>query len=246
MKENETLHPFQRLQQELAVLIAETPAGERLVSEPVLAQQLNVSRATLREAMRTFEGQGLIRRRQGVGTFVVGRTKVFDSGLEVLESIETMAKRINLQVSMGALQIQHISADDEAVELFQLPAGIELVKVSRVIFTEARPIAYLVDKLPADIFTRNELQNGFTGSVLDLLLSRGNMQLSTSVAEIQAEAATSEIARAMQIQRGDVLLMLSSKLYDIEERVVDFSQSYFLPGYFHFHVVRRVAGIQTN
>lgn len=226
-------------------MIAETPAGERLVSEPELARQLSVSRATLREAMRTFEGQGLIRRRQGVGTFVVGRSKVFNSGLEVLESIETMAKRINLNVSMGALRIQHYSADAEEVERFQILAGTELVKVSRVILTEARPIAYLVDELPAEIFTRNELQNGFTGSVLDLLLSRGRLQISTSDAEIQAAAATSEIARAMQIQRGDVLLMLSSKLYDIEERVVDFSQSYFLPGYFHFHVVRRVAGIQT-
>ncbi len=39
--------------------------------------------------MRSFEGQGLIRRRQGVGTFVVAKVPVFDSGLEVLESIET-------------------------------------------------------------------------------------------------------------------------------------------------------------
>ncbi len=86
MAMNETLHPFQRLQQELAILIAETPAGERLLSEPELANKLGVSRATLREAMRTFEGQGLIRRRQGVGTFVVGHSQVLDSGLEVLAS----------------------------------------------------------------------------------------------------------------------------------------------------------------
>ena len=64
--------PFQRLQSDLAALIQRTPAGSRLISEPELAKQLGVSRATLREAMRTFETQGLIRRRQGAGTFVVG------------------------------------------------------------------------------------------------------------------------------------------------------------------------------
>ena len=69
-------------------------AGQRLPSEPDLAKQLGVSRATLREAMRTFETQGLIRRRQGSGTFVVGKGAVMDSGLEVLESLETMAKRL--------------------------------------------------------------------------------------------------------------------------------------------------------
>ena len=40
--------PFQRLQADLAELIANTPAGQRLTSEPELAKQMGVSRATLR------------------------------------------------------------------------------------------------------------------------------------------------------------------------------------------------------
>jgi GntR family transcriptional regulator len=89
--------PFQRLQADLAALIARSSAGQRLPSEPELAKQLGVSRATLREAMRSFETQGLIRRRQGSGTFVVGKMEVLDSGMEVLESLETMAKRLGLK-----------------------------------------------------------------------------------------------------------------------------------------------------
>jgi len=34
------VHPFQRLQVELAEIIAKTPPGERLPSEPALAKQL--------------------------------------------------------------------------------------------------------------------------------------------------------------------------------------------------------------
>ncbi|MBP8857484.1 MAG: GntR family transcriptional regulator [Anaerolineaceae bacterium] len=240
MAVNETLHPFQRLQQELAVLIAETPAGERLVSEPELAHQLGVSRATLREAMRTFEGQGLIRRRQGVGTFVVGRSQVLDSGLEILESIETMAGRIGLDVSMGALRIQLFKADKTHTQIYQLPEGTEMVKVSRVILAENRPVAYLVDELPADVLTSEELQNGFTGSVLDFFVNKGQIKLSKSFTDIQAVAATPEIAKKLEIQRGDVLLLFVARLYSESGEIVDFSHSYFLPGYFRFHVVRTV------
>jgi len=96
---------YQTLQTELSDLIENAPRGTKLPSEPELAEQLGVSRATLREAMRTFESQGLLRRRQGLGTFVVGPPKVIESGLEVLESIETMADKISLYVSMGALEL---------------------------------------------------------------------------------------------------------------------------------------------
>ena len=234
------VHPFQRLQGELASLIASTPPGERLPAEPELAKTLGVSRATLREAMRAFEGQGLIRRRQGVGTFVVPQAKVFDSGLEVLESLKTMAVKMGLDVVMGDMHMEETLANAEQAEKLQLEPGARLIKISRVIHAEGRPVAYLIDILPEEVLTLQEVRAGFTGSVLDLLLSRGGQELAKSVAEIQAVAAVVEVARALEIQRGDVLLMLNSKLYTLTERVIDISTSYFLPGYFRFHVVRRV------
>jgi GntR family transcriptional regulator len=233
-------HPFQRLQGELATLIAATPAGERLEAEPDLARRLGVSRATLREAMRSFEGQGLIRRRQGVGTFVVSHTQVIESGLEELESIETLANKISLQVTMGAIDVEVCSADEFQASQLNLADGSSLLQVARVLFAENRPVAYLVDLLPEDVLTPEDLKSGFTGSVLDLLLQRGTPSLANSVAEIQAVAASPEIARALQIQRGDVLLMFIARLLSTTGRAVDLSYSYFLPGYFRFHVVRRV------
>jgi GntR family transcriptional regulator len=237
-------HPFQRLQGQLASLIASTPPGEKLPAEPDLAKQLGVSRATLREAMRSFEGQGIIRRRQGVGTFVVGQSPVLESGLEVLESIESLAHRIGLDVSMGDLNINQIHANDEQADVLNVTVGSDLVQVSRVIMTSDRPVAYLVDILPVDILTPDDLQQGFTGSVLDLLLRRNTPNLSRSVAEIRSVAASADIARSLEIQRGDVLLEFVARLYASEERVVDYSQSYFLPGYFRFQVVRRVGEIR--
>ena len=231
---------FQKLQLQLARVIAETAPGERLVAEPELARQLGVSRATLREAMRTFEGQGLIRRRQGVGTFVIGRPQVIENGLEVLQSIETLAKRIQLDVSMGDLRISKISAVSEHAEALQIEIGSPLVRVSRVILADNRPVAYLVDVLPDTILSPVELQEGFTGSVLDFLLKRGKPPLSKSYTEIKPVAASASIARALEIQRGDVLQMFEARLYSDQGDIVDFSSSYFLPGYFRFHVVRRV------
>jgi GntR family transcriptional regulator len=233
-------YPFRRLQGELAEMINSLPAETRLPSEPTLAKQLGVSRATLREAMRSFECQGMIRRRQGVGTFVAAKVPVMDSGLEVLESLETIALRSGLTVRMGELHVQQVAADEETERALKLMVGSKVTQVSRIIFTDNRPIASLLDTLPADILAVDEFPSGFTGSVLDLLLRRGNPKLTHSRTEIKAIGATSEVARALQIQRDAVLLQFTALLFADEGRAVDYSISYFLPGYFRFHVVRRV------
>jgi GntR family transcriptional regulator len=231
---------FRRLQIELAEMITSLPAESRLPSEPDLARRMGVSRATLREAMRSFEGQGMIRRRQGVGTFVIGSVPVIDSGLEVLESIESLAARTGLPVRMGELDVRQVSAGENEAVVLNVPAGTFLTQVERVIYTDNRPIAYLVDTLPVDVLAATDLKNDFTGSVLDLLLRRGSPKLTQSRTDIRAIGATPEVARALQVQRDDVLLHFVAKLYSEGGRVVDYSFSYFLPGYFRFHVVRRV------
>ena len=230
----------QRLHEALGKIISDTPPGQRLLTEPVLAKQLSVSRATLREAMRTFETQGLIYRHQGSGTFVIHPSQVIDTGLEVLESIETLSKRIGLVVSMGELHIHHTPANEEYSKALSIQLNQPILVVSRVIQAEGRPVAYLMDVLPEDIVPLEELQSGFTGSMLDLLMNRGTPALVSSRCEINAVQATSDISKALLIQRGDVLLRFVGYLYSTNGHVVDYSYSYFLPGYFNFHVIRRV------
>lgn len=230
------------LQERLAEIIAQTPPGEKLPAEPKLAKTLGVSRSSLREAMRAFEVRGVLLRKQGSGTYVMVPAEVIESGMEVLESIETQARRMGLAVSMGALHIQHRLPTEKERLALDVPADQPVVVVERSILLRERPIAYLVDVLPENVLSPEDLRGGFHGSVLDLLLARGNPPLGLSRCDIQAVPTPSEIAKHLGIQRGDALLLFESHLLSTEGRVVDYSLSYFLPGYFHFHVVRRVAG----
>ncbi len=233
------------IHQRLEEIITAADPGERLPSEPKLAKRLGVSRATLREAMRTFETQGLLRRRQGVGTFVVRPTHIIESGLEILESIERQAAQIGLQVAMGELRVKECVPSEEVAAKLNVEKDAKVICVARVIVAEGRPVAYLLDTVPEHYLTSREVNDHFTGSVLDLLLKRDYPPLGDSRCEINSVAADAEVARALDIQRGDAVLRFESLLYTIEGEPVDYSYSYFLPGYFKFHVVRRV-GMQAG
>jgi len=232
---------FQRLQADLAALIASRPVGTRLPSEPALAQQLGVSRATLREAMRTLETQGLIRRRQGAGTFTVSQEPRVENGLEALESPDTIAQRMGLKIIPGTVVVSRILADEEQAAVLGVPLRRPLVRISRILrsSSDARPVAYLVDTLSEDILRPEELSNNFSGSVLDFLIRRGD-PLTISRDEIHIAKASAEVATVLEIQRGDILLLFRAKLYTNAARVINYSFSYFLPGYFNFHIIRRM------
>lgn len=230
----------QRLHEALRALITTTEPGQKLLSEPELAKELGVSRATLREAMRTFETQGMIRRRQGSGTFVTHPPHIIESGLEVLESIQTLAEHTGVNVFINDMSIERRPAKQAECQVLGLASCDEVISVTRVMSAKDRPVAYLVDILPIDVLTPEELETGFSGSVLDFLLERGEPALLTSRTEINAVTASSKVARALGIQRGDVLLCFIADLYSADGKVIDHSYSYFLPGYFRFHVVRKV------
>jgi GntR family transcriptional regulator len=231
---------YQHTADALAELISRTAPRTYLPSEPELARQLGVSRATLREAMRSFEERGLVVRRQGVGTYVTEAPRVIDSGLEVLESIETLAARMGLSVTMGAHDFRRRQPESDESRLLNLSAGAEVVEVSRVMLAEGRPVAFLIDVFLPEVLPNGELEHGFTGSVLDLLLRREQVVLDSSRTEITAVSAPGEIARSLNIQRGDVLLRMEAYLYAKDGQAIVHSLSYFLPGTFRFHVVRRV------
>ncbi len=52
------------------ILSEDYAVDDRLPTEPVLAKNLGISRATLREALKQIEGEDLIYRIHGLGTYI--------------------------------------------------------------------------------------------------------------------------------------------------------------------------------
>jgi GntR family transcriptional regulator len=209
-------------------------------SEAILSQQLGVSRATLREALSQLEQSGLIVRWHGIGTFLTPGHPLMQAGLEELESLETLAERIGVEIHMGECRIEERTATPVEAEFLMLEEGSPVLAVERVIVSGDLPIAYLIDVLPADTLDPRVLRDEFHGSVLDLLLRRPDRPLGHSRTELSAVAADDDLTRWLSIGVGDPLLKLTAQLFAKDGSVVDHSLSYFSPGHFRFHVNRRV------
>lgn len=117
------------LQIEALIESGHWPIGSRIPAEPELMAELNVSRNTLREALRALTHAGLLRTRQGDGTYVcsssalgavlqrrITRTGLLQT-LEVRHALEREAAclaALRRSEEEAAALLQHLQACEEA------------------------------------------------------------------------------------------------------------------------------------
>jgi GntR family transcriptional regulator len=212
--------------------------GDQLPSETLLSNRLGISRATLREALRILEEEGVITRRHGIGTFVT-KNHHLESGLERLESILSMAARQGIETQVQDLCAEIIEADGPLAEGLQVERGTPVTQVCRTILVEGQPAAYMEDFVPGCWLTPEDLNHTFGGSVLDLLRQRHPTRVQEALADITAVRAGRPLARKLGVHPGTALLLLEETLFDESGTPLGFSRNYFVPERFRFHVVRR-------
>ena len=93
-------------------------AGQRFVSARYLSQRFQVSYQTAHRLLAELEGDGLIIRRAGSGSFIAGQKKTLRSALLIF------ARRAKRSGSFGDLLLRHLVLKMEAMELpFEVTFG---------------------------------------------------------------------------------------------------------------------------
>lgn len=141
---------------------------------------------------------------------------------------------------MAWLSVREREATQAEILGLALTAPAQVLIVDRVISIEDEPVADLRDVVPLEVLQQADLGEGFRGSVLDVLLSRGTPVLSHSRTEILADVVDRRQAERLHIAPGTPVLRLEAQLFSYDENVVDYSVSTFAPGHFRFHVMRQV------
>jgi GntR family transcriptional regulator len=221
----------------------ELPAGSRLPSEPELAAELHVSRATLREALRAMESEGLLRRRQGSGTFVAEHPRMansLDVNFGVTDAIR--AAGMTAGIADGRHWVEPAPAGEAA--LLGLEPGQDVLVVERVRTAEGKPVVLSRDLFPSRLVDGHPeaVQEMLRRSVYDVLERRLGIVIQYGVARFRPVRADRAVADRLGVPRGELLLYLWQVDYAADGAPVLSSHEFHLADAFDFTVVRRGPG----
>jgi GntR family transcriptional regulator len=213
--------------------------GQRLPSEPNLAASMGISRATLREALRSLEEDGFVRRIQGAGTFITHRRRLknnLDTNFGVTDLIRSMGRRPGTE----GLTVGRHTASEEEVGLLGLEPGSGVLRLERIRTADGEPVVFSVDVVAESVIPGGlSLDRLGRGSIYTLLEERCGVSVRQGVASIRPANADRDLAAKLAVPEGTLLLYLLQVDYDTEGRPVLLSHEHHVADAFEITVVRR-------
>jgi len=194
---------------EKAILSGELTPGMRLENELDLADQLGLSRPTMRRAMQYLVDKGLVVRRRGVGTRIV--SPQVRRSLELTSLYDDLA-RDGQRPTTKVLSNNEVPAPTEVAHALGVPEGTPVVELVRLRMAMEQPIAKMWNYVRAgqiDVTTERLEQRG----LYELIRAAGiHMHSATQV--IGARTATAAEAKQLGESKGAALLTMQRTTYD--------------------------------
>jgi GntR family transcriptional regulator len=191
--------------------------GDKLPAEPDLAAAYDVSRITLREAVRGLVEEGYLSRQHGLGTYATKKPRLRNN-LDANFGVTQLIRGMGLRPGNEDVRVSEEEATEPVARALALEPGEPVARLERVRTADGDPIVYSVEFIPMGVL-KNGLDDlrGLTGSLYELLAELGH-PVNHGVVRIKPLVADREMARRLKVERGAPLLQMAQVDYDAADR----------------------------
>lgn len=210
-------------------------SGKLLPNEVDLASQLRISRTTLRQALNKLVYEGLLIRKQGVGTKVAD-VKINSKSVNWLSFSQEMKAR-NIPIKNFELHVSWVYPEEHIANFLTIKTDRKILKLERLRGRPDEPFVYFVSYFhPRTGLTGEE---DFKRPLYDILQTDYNIIAELSREEISARTADKFIAGKLEIEPGSPILFRKRHVYDQSEDPIEYNLGYYKADSFVYSVESR-------
>lgn len=197
----------------------------QLPSEHELCEQFGVSRVTVRRALQTLEADGLVYRRQGLGSFVCEQR--VPQGLVRLTDFAEDMQRAGITASSRVLHRAMEGAPPLVAEHLGVPPGSPVLRLDRLRLGDGAPVALDRTWLPsyyAQLLEGHDLEGETVYAILGRVYS---IHALSARLRLLGASAEGELADHLGVGVGAPLLLIERTSRTLGEKVLYFQRRYY-------------------
>jgi GntR family transcriptional regulator len=188
--------------------------NDKLPSESKLAELFQVNRNTVRQAISDLVNKGLVLKKNGVGTFVIGRTsQPVKYTLQHISSFTDDMIRMGVSPRTRLLSKSVIEAPADVAEKLMLGKEKLVILTERLRLGNRIPLVIERSYLPHKEY-KAILKMRLTGSLYHLLTRKFHVELHRSIQTFRAVLLSAEDARFLGVPSRSPGIFLESVIYD--------------------------------
>lgn len=185
--------------------------GDKLPGENVLAEQFQVSRGTLRQAMLLLQEDGLIGNHQGKGNIVLSNQDLTANGLEKVGNpiVDFCLQQVDKVVTTIGFQ----PATKKHQEVLKLRPSNIVAVIDITYYSQDMPVGFAMVYMPHEVLDKGDVDLENTDSVYEFytqLLSSNGLYSNT---KLRMRKARERLANILNIPEEEGLLILEEELY---------------------------------
>jgi len=208
--------------------------GKHLPNEIELAQKLNISRGTLRQAINKLVFEGLLVRKKGFGTKV--NNIVSSKALSWLSFSQEMAVR-GIPIKNFELSISWVKPEEIIANFFDIPGTKKVLKLERLRGRPEGPFVYFVSYFHPRIGLTGE--EDFKRPLYEILEKDYQIVADLSKEEISARGADKFLAGKLQVDPGSPILFRKRFVFDRAERPIEYNLGFYKADSFVYTIESR-------
>jgi GntR family transcriptional regulator len=214
-------------------------ADDRIPSESDLANELGVSRTTIRDALSRLEAEGVIYRKQGAGTFVNRPGLRIRSRLEEVWSYESILRAHGYTPSTRIISRRETPAGPELSQTLDLSPEEPVLVVEKLFLEDELPVILARNTIPMRLITRPFKEAALLKPVFDFLLEYGGQPLGYYISELVPELVDGRLAQTLGLKSGTPLISFEEVGYNEANEPILTSKSYFRDDLLRLRLIRR-------
>jgi GntR family transcriptional regulator len=221
----------------------------RLPSEAELSHRLQVSRATIREALAKLELGGVVIRRHGIGTYVIHsiaeRPGTVWGWLDEAATFEDLIRSSGHRTKCVLFDTSVKLAGSLARPL-RIDPQAKVLSIEKVFLSDSAPIIHSSNTVPYELIRddrRASIGPGYQCSepIYQFLELECGLKVHHQTSEVRAVPADEKLAQRLNCELGHPLLRVEEVGYSLEQQLLFYGFNHFRGDMVSFRQMRRPA-----